>query len=221
MPPKNKPPESELSSLLPVEFIKLIRDRIKAGVADAEAKFRLNEEDEDSITGALGQSISTDAPLVLGTPSSAFSFEIESIKLRGRGLDAPEKKLGADAIFQIRILRDGKIVFSKGLPFQAKKGGGFRNAVVKKQAKDLYASTETGIVVRYANRDYTAADVRDILPNADGSSKLIKTQKLSTILGDTFLDCGVGRIGLLYTPESTNVPGAGTFAITTTVRILE
>jgi hypothetical protein len=192
--------ESRLSQLLPARFLLAIRDRIKAGVSDAEAKFRFNQDEEDALTGALAQAISTSEPLAFKSNEGNFKFSIESFKLRGRGEGAPEKRLGADGILQICVFKNGKLDFEKGLPFQAKKRGGFGNAAVTKQARSLVDTSGTGIIVRFSPEGYTAVDARTLLDPKENSQITVSPPviRLATMLGDLFLDCEVGRMGLSF-----------------------
>lgn len=214
------PDEPKLEHLLPKQFLALIRDRIKAGVSDAEAKFRLNQDEEDSLTGALAQAISTTAPLRFGGPEGVFDFAIESYKLRGRGEGAPEKRLGADGILQISVSKNGRSVFAKGLPFQAKKFGGFANAAVRKQAHDLYDTSQSGIIVRYSDKGYTGTDVRNLLNDAGAGLAAQKppTATLATLFGDSFLDCEIGRMNLTYDRDALFQAKRGAWVINTIVR---
>src|SRR5689334_1851346 len=128
--------QTELPDIVPKTLIDVLASLIRRGIREAEEKFSLNKSDEDSITGALGHAISTARPVHLHASNTDYVFEITSWKIRGKGPDAPEKDLGADAIFQIRLSKEGDLVFVKGLPFQAKVGGGLQNKDVLKQAKD-------------------------------------------------------------------------------------
>jgi len=211
---------SKLQDLLPPEFLRLIRDRIKAGVSDAEALFHLNQDEEDSITGALAQAISTPHELAFNSPEGAFNYKIESYKIRGRGQGAPEKFLGADGILQISVSKNGDEVFSKGLPFQSKKFGGFRNKRVVSQARDLFETTKTGVVIRYSDKGYTAIDVRKLVEAYQPDEKRTRqfAPKLSSVFGDFFLDCEIGRVGLSYDRNGLGAHGKGLWVIDTTVR---
>jgi hypothetical protein len=213
----------KLQELLPPEFLRLIRDRIKAGVVDAENLFHLNQDEEDSITGALAQAISTKAEMAFDGPDGSFGFKIESYKIRGRGIGAPEKHLGADGILQISVSTDGHKVFSKGLPFQAKKFGGFKNADVLSQASDLLRTTETGVVIRYSDEGYTAMDVRNMVEvrETDGTQVRVFPPKLATVFGDSFLDCEIGRVGLSFDRESVGAHGKGSWVIDAQINQIE
>jgi hypothetical protein len=215
--------ENTLAGLVPAQLLRLIRDRIKAGVADAEAMFYLNEEEEDSISGALGQAIATKDPIVLQSEQGMFSFEIKAFKIRGRGPNAPEKHLGADGIIQIRATKFDDVVFTKGLPFQAKKTGGFTSATVRRQAEDLARTAHVGIILKYKQDDYTGVNINEILAAQDSpvlNPRKIVPRKLSAILGDDFLDCNIGRRGLYYDKHAVSFGKKGAWVISTEVRQL-
>ena len=108
--------------LLPDGLKAVIRDRYLAGVSDAQAKYPFSAADEDSLTGALGNSISMPHEMLFGDGQNQYSYQMSYRKIRGRGPRAPEKQLGADGIFRIEVT-DERGRQTKGLPFQAKKDG--------------------------------------------------------------------------------------------------
>lgn len=61
-----------MRELLPTIVLDSLRDRYLAGVADAEAFFDLHRADEDSVTGALGQSIAMHHPVAFTTPEGSI-----------------------------------------------------------------------------------------------------------------------------------------------------
>src|SRR5690349_7745275 len=110
-----------MRDLLPQQLMDVLRDRYIAGVATAEAHFVERSADEDSVTGALGQALAMSEPLIFSDQSSDFSIQISYRKVRGRGLNAPERLYGSDGIFQIAVTtEEGVVVRLKGLPFQSK-----------------------------------------------------------------------------------------------------
>ena len=201
MPPTNPDPQ-ELKPLIPEVMYNAISDRIKAGISDAEALFGVNEEDEDAVTGALGQAISTPQPVVFTGPEGVFELTIKSFKTRGKGPYAPEKKLGADAVFQIAVFHEGNRLFAKALPFQAKKVGGFRNLKVQLQAKGMQQHFGSGAIVRYSKNGYRAVDIREMVTK-DGTilDQPVTETKLATVFGDHFLACKIGSTGSYYTAD--------------------
>jgi hypothetical protein len=209
----------ELSSIVPQEFLDLIRDRIKAGVADAESLFAINHQEEDALTGALGQAISTPRPIRYTTSLADFTYHITTHKLRGRGDGAEEKQFGADGVFQVEVFENGARVFVKGLPFQAKNGGGFLNARTRRQSAAMLETTGSGVVVRFSPAGYTAVDARKIVATQNSASKAPqpKQAKLSATFGDEFIDCKVGRLGLFYSEETSPPISNDVWAITTQI----
>jgi hypothetical protein len=160
-----------------------------------------------AVTGALGY-FHTAMPVIFQSPEGIFKYKIRSHKIRGRRRGAPEKRIGADAIFQIAVFQSGRKVFSKGLPFQAKIGGGFKNQKVQDQAKNMQLYFETGIVVRYSPNGYKGLDIREILtsPTFETSATAplqqnLRPKKLGTVLGEDFLNCIIGLKSAYTTVE--------------------
>jgi hypothetical protein len=135
----------------------VLRDRYIAGVATAEAHFADSSADEDSVTGALGQALAMSEPLKFSDRFGDFSVQISYRKVRGRGLNAPERLYGSDGIFQIAVTtEEGLVVRLKGLPFQSKINWRGRSSSVASQSADIEASTGEGIVVDYTTTGYRA-----------------------------------------------------------------
>lgn len=192
----------DIPGIAPAAVLELIRDRYLAGVANAEAKYRFGEGDEDTLTGALGAEISTGRPWMVRTEAGVFKIEIEYWKLRGRGPNAPEKSLGADGSFQIKIAdADGTPIISKGLPFQAKKNWKGIDKRLAQQARDMLNHTHGGIVVDFSPNGFAACDVLDVIEfrgNRKALSKAGKVNQLGQVLAHEFLACNVGVRDLYY-----------------------
>lgn len=179
----------------------MIRDRYLAGVSDAENKFLYSAADEDSLTGALGNAVSTPGPLNIYADGAEYSYNIFYQKIRGRGPGAPEKILGADGIFQIEISDSNQTLFMKGLPFQAKKGWIGKDRNLTKQAQGIIDAAGEGIIIDYSKQGYSACTVEDAL-HFNGERKKImaagRLNKLGHVLADDFLNCDIGAPGLSY-----------------------
>jgi hypothetical protein len=192
--------------ILPPELLQVIRDRYLAGVADAEATFSLNEAEEDSLTGALGQSLATVSPQIMFTSQGMFSWRIYHWKVRGRGAAAPEKRFGTDGIFQIEVFAsDGHLIRAKGLPFQAKKNWRQANRKLFDQAKDMRRELGGGIIINYSANDYKACSVEDVIEYGSRPKGLADKgalKPLGQLLGSDFLDCKLGSIGLTYSHQT-------------------
>src|ERR1700722_14548879 len=191
---------SALTSL-PDIVREFIRDRYLAGVADAEAQYENAMGDEDSLTGALGALISTSTPRQFRIGSTEIVVRIDYRKLRGRGNDAPEKRLGPDGVFQIQISGAGIPSFRKGLAFQAKKNWKGKDKRLVGQARNMQRTIGGGIVIDYTPHGYSACDIRYVI-ESHGSRKVVSdhghVHKLGQILAHDFLECRVGRGGLYY-----------------------
>lgn len=187
---------------LPEIVRNFIRDRYLAGVADAEAQYENAVGDEDTLTGALGALISTSTPMFFQIgPDLQIEVQIDYRKLRGRGKNAPESRLGADGVFQIQISKSGCSPFRKGLPFQAKKNWKGRDRNLLNQARDMERRLRGGIAIDYTPRGFTACDIADVIATR-GSRKEASdagfVHPLGQILAHEFLACRVGIEGLYY-----------------------
>lgn len=189
---------------LPPGLKRIIRDRYLAGIADAEAKYRFSSADEDSLSGALGNNLSMPHPMIYSDGLRRWEFQISYQKIRGRGPGAPEKLLGADGIFQIEV-RDEDGVWRKGLPFQSKKQWRSTDGKLLQQTKDMIQSAGDGIVVDYRPNQYSACLALDVIHN-QANRRLIDqagaAHSLGQLLGNDFLNCKVGRVGLFFDPEA-------------------
>ena len=92
-----------MEDILPEPVIHSIRDHYYAGITAAELGYKNNAADEDSLTGALGQSLLTPGLVQVIVNGEVFAWQAYHYKIRGRGKSAPEKDLGTDGIFQIEV----------------------------------------------------------------------------------------------------------------------
>ena len=191
-----------MKNILPAEVFQNIQDRFKAGISDAEEWFDNSEQDEDSLTGALGQSISSkNNNFHYENNEKKYEWKTYYKKIRGRGKNAPEKKLGADGIFQIEIKENNKVIFTKGLPFQSKKNWNFKDKKLVEQLENVLEHTETGIVVDYQKSGYTACDAKYAVKYEGRKKELINRNhiySLAHVIGSLFLTCKIGKKGLFY-----------------------
>jgi hypothetical protein len=193
-----------MKDLLPTYVMGHLHDRFVAGVADAEAVFSMHEADEDAVSGALGQSIAMQSPVVFKGPQGDFAVEIKYKKIRGRGPNAPEKRYGADGLFQISILNErGSVLRQKALPYQAKMNWRGKNKGVYVQAMKMQEHFVSSVVVNFTKRGYRgctaslAVETEGSLPQVEARSGM---SNLGQILGVDFLECRVGTIGLFFDP---------------------
>jgi hypothetical protein len=177
--------------LLPAGIYGYLRDRYLAGTSDAVAHFPAHAADEDALTGALGQAFSA-LPVVYSDNGSQYFADISYRKLRGRGKNAPEKRFGADGIFQIRVTdRDGAVVRQKALPFQAKKEWRRKDTKLIKQCEDMIREFGQGIVVDFSPTGYLACRAAEVV-DFQGQHRALRDQgrlrDLGHVLADDFLE---------------------------------
>jgi hypothetical protein len=191
----------DLTTLVPQGLIGRLKAHFTEKIEEAVERYRFNDADEDALTGALGHALSTPRPIVVTVFKGAvYSFAIESYKILGKGPGTPESRTGADGIIQISVESDGKPIFAKGLPFQAKKLNRFHEAEVAPQAEHMFRTSGSGIVLRFGPNGYDARDVRHSIP--EKSDEEIPTPQgfapLGTVLGDWFLKCEIGMRDLTF-----------------------
>jgi hypothetical protein len=151
-----------MRDVLPAAVLGVIADHYRAGVRQAERMYPIHAAEEDALTGALGQAISMPEPRVIEAGRNLYQVQISYRKIRGRGVDAPDKRYGTDGIFQIEVLdrsRPNGVVW-KGLPFQAKKNWRTKDLRLKHQA-ELMVAQHGGIIVDYSPRGYSGCSAAD------------------------------------------------------------
>jgi len=197
-----------MRDLLPPFVLSQIRDRYLAGVADAEAKYDMSRGDEDALTGALGQAISTPGAITTVVNGVVFRWSVSYRKVRGRGRGAPEKKFGTDGIFEIDIRDEhGQVLRRKGLPFQSKKGRAKGQKVVG-QARDMIRACGNGLVVEYTPSGYSGLPAAAVADSTGKRAELAHHEKaLGQWLANDFLDCSIGQEGLYFDPDQEQFVG--------------
>jgi hypothetical protein len=192
----------ELRDLIPPFVVESLRQRLVAGVADAEAHYEYSKADEDSLTGALGHAISRLGPIVASDGPESYTVRTYYKKIRGRGPGAPEHSTGADGLFQIEVSDENdQSVWKKGLPFQAKKDWRGSDVRLSQQAADMIDTADQGLVIDYSPNGYRACRA-SVAVEHRGRASSVRTagefRALGQMLGNDFLDCTVGVEGLSY-----------------------
>lgn len=182
-----------------------LRDRYIAGVATAEASFEENSADEDALTGALGQALAMKAPILFAGPTGEYTVQVSYRKLRGRGLNAPERLYGSDGLFQISVSNEfDEILRQKGLPFQSKTNWRGRSKAVASQSRDIQQTTGEGLVIDYSATGYRTCGTGIAIEthgNRTEANRRGAMRPLGQTLGVEFLECRIGKIGLFYDPD--------------------
>jgi hypothetical protein len=191
---------NNLTTLVPQGVIKRIKAHFDESIDEAVKRHRFNKAKEDGLTGGLVQAMAMPEHLVSVVKGSQFSFAVEVYTILGNGPGTPEKRTGADGIFQIIVRHDGKEIFSKGLPFQSKRDDQYSKKSVESQAQTMFETSGSGIVLRFSDKEYDAEDVRHEM-NDDDEQELPTEpgfHPLGTVLGDWFLQCQIGVLGLTF-----------------------
>jgi hypothetical protein len=191
-----------VQDLLPKSVLDSIREAYLRGISAAERGYIFGQEDEDVLTGALGQALLSEDRAVVEN-REVYVWRITYNKFRGRGKNAAEKILGADGIFQIDVRdAEGQILRRKGLLFQAKKGWQGKDAKLASQASLLAWPPGVAVVINYTPNGYKAC-LANIVNDAEGDRCKIAPEamkSLTTTLGEDSLLCRVGLQGLFYNP---------------------
>jgi hypothetical protein len=190
-----------MEDILPEAVLVTLRDHYFAGVTHAELAYRFSAGDEDSLTGALGQVLTTTMSTRVSTETGDFGLRTEYFKLRGRGANAPERRLGADGIFTLDVedRRTGRRR-QKGLLFQAKHRWRHQDRKLVKQVNQMRACDPSAIVVDYSAEGYTAYDGGQVV-EAEGRRRNLPEEsgrRLAGVLGNEFVRCRIGIVGLRY-----------------------
>ena len=196
-----------MNHILPQSVISSIQQSYLHGVTAAEKGYRYAQEDEDVVTGALGQALLSEDQSVV-VDNTVYVWRTTYQKFRGRGKNAAEKLLGADGIIQIEV-RDGQqqvVVARKGLLFQAKNNWQGRDLKLKSQSGLLSFPYKipVGIVINYSPRGYYAVPAETVY-DADGDRGKIGDElfrPLSIALAEDFLYCRLGIEDVYYDPAS-------------------
>jgi hypothetical protein len=190
-----------LTQALPDVVLNRIATQMREGIREAITGFPEQRGDEDSVTGGLIQAIRTSVRGSEPTAQGLLRWHTRMWKLRGRGKGAPEKKLGADAIFEIEVLDNvGTLITRKSLPIQAKKEWTGRDKLLGGQARKLSQLPGGGLVVDYRSDGYTAIDAATAA-SAGGDRRDIGRQAMRPLgerLGGDFLQCRIGSSEIYF-----------------------
>lgn len=191
-----------LTQALPDNVFRKIGKQLRDGVRSAVATYEDQRGDEDAVTGGLIQAIRS---AVRGDATTfttgSVSWRTRMWKLRGRGKGAPERTIGADAIFEIEVIDgDGVVTSRKSLPIQAKKEWDGSDRLLATQAPKLAALPGGGIVIDYRGQGYDAIDARTAA-DAKGNRRNVDpraVRPLGDVLAGDFLECKVGSSDIYF-----------------------
>lgn len=175
----------ELPKKLKIE----IQEEIKKNSLEGEKGWRFSKQDEDSLLGDFLGKLRTDKKK-FNKSGKDYQWEILYHKMRGRGRNAYESKIGADAIITFEIIdniTNKKTV--KSLIFQAKKEGNNSGLVSQKDKMNKIVPNGNFIFTCSANGYYAQTKV-----NGNRIS-------IGEFLADEFIECKIGIENFEYDEE--------------------
>jgi hypothetical protein len=192
-----------MEDILPEAMLEELRDHYYAGVTDAEIGYEHNARKEDSVTGALGHALLTRGIRFVQIDGQVFGWRASHEILGGGGKDSAEHRVGADGVFQLQVFDEaGRLIRRKALPFQAKKEWRGANKKLFGQAEDMLSYSPSAIVVDYRTTGFRGVAAEEVV-RAVGNRRNIATgsdRSLAEILGDEFVRCRRGDVGLFWNP---------------------
>jgi hypothetical protein len=193
-----------MRDILPPEVLEQIGRQYFNSVREAEPGFQNYQADEDSITGALGNSMDRMVKGSYRAGTFHYTWKTRTVKLRGRGHGAPEKEYGADAILELEVCDGaGNTVGRKVLPFQAKKAGRINSQSLCDQSRRLNRLPGGGLVVVFGPEGYECTSAKEVLA-VDGTWGQVRPEQrhdFATIVQTRFLECTVGSRSLYFDAE--------------------
>ncbi|MFH1653250.1 MAG: hypothetical protein ABIE74_04250 [Pseudomonadota bacterium] len=180
-------------------------EHIRTAVSKAIDGYWSASEDEDVLTGHLGAclKIGNKKVRVVQTQSELpgdWTWSIDYYKFRGRGINATERILGADGLFELRLQR-GYRTEIKSLLFQAKKDWNSDRDLVTQCIK-LSTWREAAFVLNYTSEAFEAFSIDEVLKLRGVRRSAFQAKALADFLAEDFLDCLVGDTDLSYEPRA-------------------
>ena len=182
---------------IPYKLRKEIQDQIIINSLRGEKGWRFGQRDEDSLLGDYLGNLRTDKRIFM---DGNKSYEWESLyhKIQGKGKNAYEKLIGADAIITFEITNNTNYEKTvKSLIFQAKKEGNTNGLQDQKAKMDIIAPRGNFILTCGGN-GYTAQ-------TKIGGEKT----KIGNFLANKFIECEIGIEGFEYNEKNHTIINKG------------
>lgn len=187
---------------LPNEVKKSITAHLKRSISRSVSGYLSGSEDEDTLTGALGENLRISKQTVnVKNPEigGVWTWGVTYHKFRGRGYRATEKFVGADGIFELSVRGGGRpSTEKKSALFQAKNQWiGSDQGLVEESIK-LSNWREAAFAINYTPSAYEAYFLDDIIRVRGSKSQAPQGILLADFLANYFLECLVGDKNLSY-----------------------
>jgi len=183
---------------IPLALQAEIKAFIVAACRRGERIWRNFAFEEDSITGAFLSKFETDVQYKK-IDNQLWTWNVDYLKFRGRGPGAFENIHGSDGIFQIEVKNEfDKIIFSKGLLFQAKKVNGSLTDLKPQVQQMEKLVPNSSVAFIYGPEGFKATLGRDIVSQVTKKNSFMFEKDIANVLANDFLDCSVGKVGLIF-----------------------
>ena len=187
---------------IPNEVVKSISSHLKRKVARSIDGYLSGIEDEDALTGALGENLRIENRKVkVSSPEigGVWTWGISYHKFRGKGPKANENFVGADGIFELILERSGTpFKHSKAALFQAKNNWVGNDTTLLEQSIKLSTWREASFAVNYTSTAYEAYSIDDVIRTRGRKSEIKRGAPLADYLKDHFIACLIGDSDLSY-----------------------
>ncbi len=189
-----------MRDILPDDVVDAIAKQYRDATREAVKDFDGQHGDEDSLTGALGSVLRQHTHGTLRVGDIEYRWRTTSVKLRGRGKGAPEKRTGMDAIVELEVWSNGEVKGRKSLPVQSKKQWHGTDRLLGNQAGKIAALPGGGIIIDYEPDNYSAVNARTAA-QAGGNRANVPDdaiRELGDVLAEEFLECKVGSRNVYF-----------------------
>ena len=188
---------------IPKKVIENIAEHIAFAVDKAKQGYWSANEEEDTMTGALGERLRIETQKVTIDPNQqeelygTWTWSIDYKKFKSKGKGATEHLLGADGVFELNF-SIGNRKKTKSLLFQAKMNWDYDKLLVEQCIK-MTTWREAAFVINYTPREFQAYTIDSVISSKGSKKKRkIETIPLADFLSNDFLNCHVGDINLKY-----------------------
>ncbi|MDR6563197.1 MULTISPECIES: J domain-containing protein [unclassified Arcicella] len=187
---------------IPEEVKEDIRKHLSERYPIALDGYNSANEEEDTLTGDLGATLRIKNQKVFVEKGQKelpgyWKWSIDYHKFRGRGPGATENKLGADGIFELKLIV-GTQVEKKSLMFQSKINLTNNDPKLINETIKLTTWREASFILNFTSTEFEAIDLDSIIATRGRRTNNMNVIPLDKFIGHNFLDCIVGDVDLKY-----------------------
>jgi hypothetical protein len=205
---RDRPEYGQIRNLLPERVFDRIASQFRDAVEVAEENFEYDELSEDSLTGALSQSIRTSVRQRRSIDGIRWMTRAYSV-----GGSTVERDYGLDFLYSLTIQNSsGDEILTKTIGFQAKKNWtGAENRLSYQAESIIKTLPQAGLLVNFRPGGYVAVRAEDLSKDLRFTS-IHENRKfsLSDALSKHFLECSIGTTSIYYVPSRKRLVYFGT-----------